>query len=117
MVEPTLPVPCVQGAATWDPTAAVKQSHGVFIAPRTDIPNAEGSFAVLHEGKTLRGFVQVFKDGSAGYWKDYGQQATVAPNLKAALDKLFTIEIGGTASGKATVKGTLTVIGPDGKEK
>ena len=61
----------------------------VLLVPRTDVPDSERCFAVLHpnDNRAL-GRVQVFKDGSAGYWIDEEEQAKPAATLDMAVKRL-----------------------------
>ena len=98
------------GLATWDDNAVMPAPYGTtLMARRTDVPHSECYVSLSHDGKELRGFVQVFPDGSAGYWKVECEQATAAPSLVEAIRKLWTVQLSAHAKGASTASAKLSV--------
>lgn len=58
-----------------------------FLVPREGIRLEEGCFEAF-VGDVSIGFVQVFKDNTAGYWRRGGEQAKPAASKEAALKAL-----------------------------
>ena len=52
-----------------------------LLLPRPDIRDEENCYTCVAPGThEVYGFVQVFRDGSAGYWRNRGDQALRANN-------------------------------------
>lgn len=60
----------------------------MILVPREDIrPEEQCFWAVTEEGKRI-GRIQIFKDGSAGYWTHHCEQAKPAATPQIAYDIL-----------------------------
>ncbi len=64
-------------------------THGVKLLPRDDVRPEEGCFYAVTETGTRIGYVQVFKDGTAGYWRRVGEQAKLAASPEMACAALL----------------------------
>jgi hypothetical protein len=74
---------------TFDRTRARRLPGDVLMAPRTDVSDSENCFAILHTNGRVLGRMQVFKDGSVGFWREEGAQANLAADPEVALDRLL----------------------------
>lgn len=91
---------------TFDPNLATQVVNGCQVQRRTDVGPSERCYVVTTGVHT--GYIQVFPDGSAGYWKKLGEVAKPAVSFEDALTKVFTINISGTAGLKLSGIGKLT---------
>lgn len=82
---------------TFDIKRAQTLSGGVhaLLAPRTDVPDAARCFAVLHPHNPtiVLGRVQIFSDGTAGYWREDGEQAKLVATVEVAVRRLLDAAI------------------------
>ena len=76
---------------TYDESTISVRPNGGMIAQRTDLPDNEGFFVVLDRTKQIAGCIQVFKDGTACYWRDENEQATPAKHLPEAYERIWVI--------------------------
>lgn len=74
---------------TFDRTRARRLHGDVLMAPRTDIADSENCFAIVHTKGRVIGRMQVFTDGTVGYWRDDAEQARLAADPDAALTRLM----------------------------
>lgn len=111
------------GKATWnDDEATPGAQPGRWRAPRTDIRREERCWVSLKARSgtdSPMGFIQVFADGTAAYWKEEGDQGVRAASLEdadQADQKVWTVTASGSARmASLTATGTATVRGPDDK--
>ena len=104
----------IGGNATWDDSQVKGLTDGVSVglrAPRTDIRPEENCYVALNNDRiTVRGFIQVYPDGSASYWFDEGTQGRLAANIDDAQRKLFAITgVGNATLSPLAVQATGTV--------
>ena len=74
---------------TFDRTRARRLPGDVLMAPRTDVPDSDNCFAILHTKGRELGRMQVFQDGSVGWWREEGEQARLAADAEVALTRLL----------------------------
>jgi hypothetical protein len=82
----------------YDRSRAQSLMGGALLAPRTDIPDSERCYVAIHPGdheRPIRGFIQVFKNGSVGYWLEPMQQAKDAATMEVAMARLLDFHPGG----------------------
>jgi hypothetical protein len=65
-----------------------EHSPGIWLEARADVGENEGCSFVLNDLWEIIGYVQVYKDGSAGYWFAPKEQAKPAKNLDRALAEI-----------------------------
>ena len=62
----------------------------MILTPRDDIRPEERCFVAQDDRSKVLGYVQVFANGSAAYWRNLGEQAALAVSVEAACKALQT---------------------------
>lgn len=66
---------------------AIRFDHGT-LAPRTDVERSEECFVGVDTSGRPVGNIQLFKDGTAGYWREPGEKALHATSWEEAFRRL-----------------------------
>jgi|CZKU01.1.fsa_nt_gi hypothetical protein len=86
-----------------------RNNSRISIAPRTDVAETERCFVVLVSPRRSddvdpRGFIQGFKDGSWGYWRELMEQAKPAPTRDEAIYRLLDLHPGGISTTESVAR-------------
>jgi hypothetical protein len=73
--------------------SAVEHVPGGYLQIRKDIAPSERCFVAIDEDKKPLGFLQIYANGTSGYWREAKQQAQPAQSSDEALRRLLAARI------------------------